>query len=87
MCRREVLAAMATVLGHRPIGVFQGGCNEPTMARTMRMVQRNEAQFLIIPVFLSGGDEDHMATREQVEEVRSNLRRNGFKRVRYSTPK
>jgi hypothetical protein len=81
--RSAVLAAMATVLGHRPIGVFQGGCNEPTMSQMMGRVQRNEAQFLSIPVFLSGGDDDHIATREQVEDVRSNLRRNGFKRVRY----
>jgi surfactin synthase thioesterase subunit len=81
--RSAVLAAIATVLGRRPIGVFQGGCNEPTMTQALHAFHPNEAQFLGVPVFLSGGNDDRIATREQVEDVAATLRSYGFKHIRY----
>ncbi len=81
--RSASLAAMATVLGHPPIGVFQGGCNEPVMTRVLHRYPLDKARFRGIPVYLSGGRDDPIATRDQVEEVASNLRSSGFKQVRY----
>ncbi|ACB77046.1 hypothetical protein [Opitutus terrae] len=83
--RSATLAAMATDLGRPPIGVFQGGCNEATMSEVLRFFRtdRTRAQFLSIPVFLSGGRDDPIATREQVEDVAWRLRSSGFTRLRH----
>jgi predicted esterase len=81
--RSASLAAMATLLGHRPIGVFQGGCNEPTMSNLLRQLPRERTAFLGIPIFLSGGRSDPIATPELVDEVASALRSAGFTHFRY----
>ena len=77
------LAAMATVLGHRPIGVFQGGCNEPAMSYVLHRFRVEPVAVLDIPIFLSGGRDDPIAPPEQVDEVASALRRAGFTHLRY----
>ncbi|HVU22729.1 MAG TPA: hypothetical protein VHE13_01305 [Opitutus sp.] len=81
--RSAWLAALATALHHRPIGVFQGGCNEPAMSRALDAIRADRAEFLAVPVFLSGGTEDPIAPRDMVADVASNLRRAGFTHVRY----
>lgn len=80
--RSASLAAMSAVLGRRPIGVFQGGCNEPVMSRVIGLYHPDKAPFLSVPVFLSSGRDDRIATREQVEDVASALRSAGFRQVR-----
>jgi len=80
--RSASLAAMSTILGRRPIGVFQGGCNEPVMSRIIDLYHPDKAQFLGVPVFLSSGSDDRIAPREQVEDVASDLRGAGFRHVR-----
>lgn len=82
--RSATLAAIATDLGHPPIGVFQGGCNEATMGEMLRLFRtdRIRTQFLNIPVFLSSGRDDPIATREEVDDVAASLRSSGFRHLR-----
>lgn len=80
--RSASLAAMAMVLGRRPLGVFQGGCNEPVMRHVLRLYRPAKESFLNVPVYLSGGTDDRIATPEQVAEVAADLRRSGFQQVR-----
>ena len=80
--RSASLAAMSLILGRRPLGVFQGGCNEPVMRYVQHIYPVPADQWLSVPVYLSSGGEDPIATREQVEEVNADLKRNGFKHVR-----
>lgn len=80
--RSAWLAAIATKLGRRPIGVFQAGCNEATMSRALEVYQPARAQFLPIPVFLSTGRNDRIAPPDAVEDVVADLRHEGFSRVK-----
>lgn len=80
--RAASLAAMSTALGRRPIGVFQGGCNEPAMRYVKPRAQPARGQFLSVPVFLSGGTDDRIAPLDAVEDVGADLQRGGFAHVR-----
>ena len=73
---------MALIDGGRLIGVFQGGCNEPTMVDALKYYEPDRKAFLAIPVFLSSGSEDPIATPEDHARVRGELMRAGFKQVR-----
>jgi hypothetical protein len=83
--RSGVLAFLATVEGRVPIGMFLGGCNEPTPAEMLDSYGRPLPQFLKVPVFLSSGSSDRIATPMQHREVERALARAGFTRIRLET--
>jgi dienelactone hydrolase len=83
--RSAWLAALSSLDRRQPIGVFQGGCNEPAMEDALENYRPERRSFLAIPVFLSSGDEDSIATPEQQEAVRAELTDSGFRRVRLET--
>lgn len=83
--RSAWMAAMFVLDGRRPVGVFLGGCNEPTMAQALGHYHPDRRDFQAIPVFLSSGDQDPIATPEQQRDAYRELQRSGFKRVRFET--
>jgi surfactin synthase thioesterase subunit len=83
--RSGVLAFLSTVEGRTPIGIFLGGCNEPTPVMVLDAYREPLPQFLKIPVFLSSGSRDPVATPEQHEEVARQLAAAGFSALRLET--
>lgn len=83
--RSGVLAALFASQGRRPIGVFQAGINEETVALLAKSVQVLDASYRRTPVFLLAGTQDEIASVEAHESVRRALRRAGFTRVRLET--
>jgi hypothetical protein len=81
--RSGTLAAFSLLLGHPPIGVFQAGCNQATLRFALSIPQLPRAVFLATPVFLSSGHKDPIATPAQMEEVRDDLARTGFRTVKF----
>ncbi len=80
--RSAWMAAMFTLDGHQPVGVFQGGCNEDAMADALTTYRPDQRAFRNIPVFLSSGDQDPIATPEQQRDVSLDLTQQGFRHVR-----
>lgn len=76
--RSGTLAAFSLLLGHRPIGVFQAGCNQATLRFALALPQLPHEPFLATPVFLSSGRRDPIATPAQMAEVRDDLAQTGF---------
>jgi hypothetical protein len=83
--RSAWLAALSALDGRPAIGVFQGGCNEPAMADALENYRPERRPFVAVPVFLSSGDQDPIATPEQQRDVRIALADAGFRRVRLET--
>jgi hypothetical protein len=65
---------------HRLIGILMMGCNQD-MA-TVAFHKSAPPNFLGVPVFLSSGKSDTIATPSQHEDVKSSLRATGFQKVR-----
>ena len=80
--RSGTLAAFSLLLGHRPIGVFQAGCNQATLRFALALPQLPRAPFLATPVFLSSGRRDPIATTAMMQEVAGDLTRAGFGSLR-----
>jgi hypothetical protein len=83
--RSGVLAFLSTVEGRTPIGMFLGGCNEPTPAWSLEGYGKPLPALLRVPVFLSSGDRDPVATPTQHRSVQRDLLATGFTRVRLET--
>ena len=80
--RAAWMAAIITVEHRRPIGVIQLGCNEPTMKDAMENYEAPRREFTEIPVFLSSGNADPVATPEDHRRVKRELEDAGFRHVR-----
>lgn len=81
--RSATLAAFSAQLGYPAIGVYQAGCNQPTMRYALRSAKELPREpFLSTPVFLSSGRDDPIATPQDMDDVKSDLTRTGFKHVR-----
>ncbi len=65
---------------HRIIGIFMSGCNWDTASVAYR--KSAPPNFLAVPVFLSSGRSDTIATPAHHEEVKNSLRATGFYKVR-----
>jgi hypothetical protein len=79
------LAAMFARDGRMPIGIFQGGCNAATAAEAVNIYGPPRKVFRAVPVFLSSGDTDRIATPAQHRAVAAALRADGFTHVRLET--
>jgi pimeloyl-ACP methyl ester carboxylesterase len=80
--RSAWLAAISALDGYRPLGVFQAGCNQPVMENALEFYHPPRAQFLAVPVFLSSGTDDPIATTDQMRSVETDLKGDGFRHVR-----
>lgn len=79
------LAAMFARDGRVPIGIFQGGCNAATTAEAVNIYGPPRRAFRAVPVFLSSGEADGIATPGEHRMVATVLRADGFSRVRFET--
>lgn len=66
------------------IGVFMGGCNEDR-ASTGYELSRPGVPFLDVPMFLSNGTRDPIASPSHGERVRASMEQTGFRNIRFET--
>jgi len=80
--RSGILGAMLAKTGSvRICGFFLSGINEDRLGEAYRIYQPGRG-FLEVPVWLSSGANDTVATPQSHNLVRASLERTGFKRVR-----
>ncbi|HYC71665.1 MAG TPA: hypothetical protein VEB66_10690 [Opitutaceae bacterium] len=76
------IAAQAARDGRNVIGLFLGGCNEDVSYTAFNLYAPPRRAFRRVPVFISGGEGDRIATPDAQAQVEASLRSNGFTRVR-----
>lgn len=79
------LAALFALEGQVPLGVFQAGINENTLAAAAKEFDVRTPAFTAMPVFLLAGEKDRIATAADHRRIERELRRAGFSAVRLET--
>jgi hypothetical protein len=79
-----VLGLISTMDGRPPVGVFMGGCNEAVAAELLsQAAYRPYAQrYRQVPLFISSGADDPVATPDQQRAVEQDFAAAGFAHVR-----
>lgn len=67
---------------HQVIGMLMGGCNQDTASESLRDDHPPFGAFVNIPIFLSSGTKDKIATPESHQAVRNSMKASGFNKVR-----
>ena len=70
--------------GYSLIGMWMGGCNENTPGWAMMYNDPGES-YLDVPIYLSVGNSDEIASLSDVQEVRNSMEACGFKNIRMKT--
>ena len=70
--------------GYSLIGMWMGGCNENTPGYAMMFNDPGES-YLGVPIYLSVGDGDGIASVSDVQEVRNSMEACGFENIRMKT--
>jgi hypothetical protein len=82
--RASYLAPLFAVAGYRMAGIFLTGINEDRITDGCRHFKPSR-DFFSIPIFLSSGDQDRIATPNQQLAVENSMRRTGFTNIRHKT--
>ncbi len=82
--RSAYVGAMLMENGHRVIGLWMGGCNEDRASDALHWHKPGPA-FFAVPIHLSSGLADPVATPAQHRVVRDSMLAAGFKDVRLET--
>ncbi len=82
--KNSAFVAGDIVKAHHPlIGLLMMGCNQDMASAELR--KGSPPQFLAVPIFLSSGKADTIATPAQTEAVKESMRHTGFRKVRLET--
>jgi hypothetical protein len=82
--RASYLAPLFAVAGYRVAGIFLTGINEDRITYGCRQFNPPR-DFFRIPIFLSSGLNDRIATATQQSAVEDSMRRTGFTNIRHET--
>jgi predicted esterase len=82
--RAAMVAAEMMQHGDRVIGVFMGGCNEDR-ATLGYQISHPGAAFLDVPMFLSNGTRDPIASPAHAAPVKASMEQTGFRKIRAET--
>jgi hypothetical protein len=82
--RASYLAPLLAAGGYRLTGIFLSGINEERITQGYQRFKPGH-DFLRIPIFLSSGARDTMATLAQHQAVEKSMRRTGFENIRHTT--
>jgi predicted esterase len=66
---------------YRVVGMFMGGCNQDLATFGLHAYLPGD-RFKQVPIFLSAGTSDPIASLAQARGVKQSMERTGFKRVR-----
>jgi hypothetical protein len=79
-----VMAGVLVQRGYNVIGVFMGGVNEDYASETAKLYDP-AIKFKQVPIYLSSGTDDKIATPQQHSDVKDSLLHHGFNTVRLET--
>jgi hypothetical protein len=79
--RSGCVAAAMTKENYRVVGMFMGGCNQDLATFGLHAYLPGD-RFKQVPIFLSAGTSDPIASLAQARGVKQSMERTGFKRVR-----
>ncbi len=79
--RSGYISAILVGKGYTLIGMWMGGCDYDGL-REVLLLNDLGPQYLEVPIFLSGGDGDTVATPAEVDAVYRSMKGDGFKFVR-----
>ena len=79
-----VMGAIMAKQGYNVIGVFMGAVNQD-MASEAAKLYEPAVRYKQVPIYLSSGTEDKVATPQHHQEVKESLLHNGFSTVRLET--
>lgn len=83
--RSGLLAALLCADDRPVIGMYMGGCNEDMASAGLREYRPSSLVFRRVPIFLSTGDQDAVATVVAANRVRQSMEASGFRHVRSET--
>ena len=66
------------------IGLLMGGCNEDTASNAAKTMSPPYA-YKLVPIYLSGGSKDTIASPEMIEWVERSMKSDGFRHVRFES--
>lgn len=76
------MAAIVMKEGYEVIGMFMSGCNQSTVGYGLQNHKPRKSKFKKVPIFLSSGSKDTIATPQMVENVEDSMKDAGFRRTR-----
>jgi len=79
-----LVAPLLAKNGARVAGIYITGANEDRVSEGYARVGPGK-EFLMTPVYISGGRDDRIATLEQQYNVAGSIKRTGFQRIRIGT--
>jgi hypothetical protein len=79
-----LVAPLLAKNGSRVAGIYITGANEDRLSEGYARVGPGK-EFLMTPVYISGGRDDRIATLEQQYNVTGSIKRTGFQRIRIGT--
>ena len=82
--RASYLAPLFAVAGYRMAGIFLTGINQDRITEACQRFNPPR-DFFSIPIFLSSGNQDPIATPEQQLAVENSMKRTGFTNIRHKT--
>ncbi len=80
--RSGYLAAILAKADYRVVGMWMGGCNEDMATEGLAVYQPDRNRFLEVPIFLSSGTSDTVATPQHHQHVMESMQKTGFKKIR-----
>lgn len=81
-----IAGEVATKTQHKLIGMLMGGCNQDTASMALHQNPSPPAYvFQQVPIFLSSGTDDKIATPAQHKDVLSSMKGSGFKKIKLET--
>jgi len=64
------------------IGMFMGGCNQDMASKGLDEFKPKKSDFLKVPIFLSNGNSDEVASVASGERTKSSMDKTGFKKIK-----
>ena len=80
--RSGFIAAALAKQGRKVIGMLMGGCNEDIASEGLHTYRPPASQFRQVPIFLSSGTNDTIATPQHHDRVAQSMKGSGFRRVK-----
>ncbi|NRB74647.1 MAG: hypothetical protein HRU46_09845 [Verrucomicrobiales bacterium] len=80
--RSGFIAAIMSANGYNVSGIYMGGCNHDMATLGLEQYSPPKAEFLKVPIWISSGVNDKIASPEDSNRIAGEMRETGFKNVR-----
>lgn len=83
--RSGLLGAILLKEDWKLIGMYMGGCNQDMASKGQDEYRPSRAEFRKVPIYLSVGEQDDVASVQKANDVRLSMKSTGFREVRLET--